>query len=129
MIKKALLNIQGPSFFQSYLNQWDPQQQFDIIYSMEVIYYLENPTKFIQECYDKWLKPKGLFIVGIDHYKENNPSLSWPKDLNVLMHTKTVKEWQSNLIKNRFINCKTKQVNQKKEWSGTLIFWGQKGAV
>ena len=129
MIEKAKLNIQGPSFFQANLNTWNPQEKFDIIYSMEVIYYLKDPKKFIQECYKKWLKPNGLFIAGIDHYQENTPSLSWGKDLKVVMQTKTVDEWKNILKQNNFIKCETLQVNQKENWKGTLIFWGKKNAI
>ena len=129
MIKKAQAKIHGPSFFQTNLNEWTPNQQFDIIYSMEVIYYLKDPQNFIQQCYKKWLKPNGLFVAGIDHYQENKSSLSWPEDLNVSMKTKTAKEWKNLLIQNNFINCNATQVNQKEEWSGTLIFWGRKNAV
>ena len=129
MIEKAEASINGPSFFKANLNKWNPGEQFDIIYSMEVIYYLESPQNFIQQCYKKWLKPNGLFISGIDHYQENKGSLSWPEDLNVLMQTKTVKEWKNLLVQNNFIDCKTLQVNQKKDWAGTLIFLGKKDAL
>jgi len=126
MIKKAKLKKQGPSFFHLNLNDWKPDHKFDIIYSMEVLYYLKNPEDFIKNCYQKWLKPGGLFIAGIDHYKENLPSLSWEKDLNVTMKTKAIGDWKKTLINNKFKNVKALQVNQKKEWSGTLIFYGTK---
>jgi 2-polyprenyl-3-methyl-5-hydroxy-6-metoxy-1,4-benzoquinol methylase len=129
MIEKAQSSTNGPSFFHTNLNNWEPNQKFDIIYSMEVIYYLKNPQDFIQKCYKKWLNPNGLFIAGIDHYKENNPSLSWPKDLNILMQTKSIKDWRTLLAKNNFSNCNVKQVNKKDDWSGTLIFWGRKDAL
>ena len=129
MIKKAQSKTGGPSFFQANLDDWNPKKQFNIIYSMEVIYYLKDPQKFIQQCYKKWLKPKGLFIAGIDHYKENKESLSWPKDLNVLMQTKTRDDWKKMLIHNNFTNCKSKQINKKKDWAGTLVFWGRKSAL
>ncbi len=129
MIEKAQSSIRGPSFFYANLNNWEPNQKFDIIYSMEVIYYLKNPQDFIQKCYKKWLNPNGLFIAGIDHYKENKASLSWGKDLNVLMQTKKIEEWKNILINNNFTNCNVKQVNQKEGWPGTLVFWGRKNAL
>ena len=129
MIEKAEATIEGPLFFQSNLNSWSPGRQFDVIYSMEVIYYLKNPQAFINQCYKKWLKPNGLFIAGIDHYKENKESLSWAEDLNVLMQTKKIEEWKNILINNNFTNCNVKQVNQKEGWPGTLIFWGRKNAL
>ena len=129
MIKRARSINEGPAFFHSNLNRWTPSQKFDIIYSMEVMYYLNDPKEFIKKCYKKWLNPNGLFIAGIDHYKENKPSLSWSKDLNVLMQTKSSNDWKNILIHNNFSKCRIKQVNQKDDWSGTLIFWGRKNAL
>ena len=126
MIEKAKKTIKGPSFFNMDLNNWEPGQKFDIIYSMEVIYYLDQPNQFIDRCYKNWLNPNGLFIAGIDHYQENESSLSWAEDLNVNMKTKTINEWKEALITNQFVDTGAMQVNQKEGWSGTLIFWGKK---
>ena len=129
MIEKAQKNIQGATFFQSNLNNWKPNHKVDIIYSMEVLYYLKEPQKFIEQCYKKWLKPNGLFIAGIDHYKENTPSLSWSENLKVRMQTHSINEWKEFLIKGQFKNSNIKQVNKNKDWQGTLIFWGRKNDV
>ena len=96
---------------------------------MEAIYYLNSPENFISDCYTKWLKNGGLFIAALDHYKENTESLSWPDDLNVKMQTKSAKEWKNILEKNNFKQCNIKYVNQRKDWNGTLIFWGIKDAL
>ena len=42
------------------------------------------------------------------------------------MKTKTCDGWKRDLIKSKFNNCKIKRVNKKKDWAGTLIFWGRK---
>ena len=39
------------------------------------------------------INDNGFFIMGIDHYLENKPSLSWPKDLNLNLQTFTISEW------------------------------------
>tara|TARA_B100000029_G_C17179364_1_gene816380 strand:- start:434 stop:724 length:291 start_codon:yes stop_codon:yes gene_type:complete len=96
---------------------------------MEAIYYLSNPEGFISDCYTKWLKSGGLFIAALDHYKENKESLSWPEDLNVKMQTKSSNDWKNILEKNKFKHCNIEYVNQKKDWNGTLIFWGIKDAL
>ena len=129
MIKNAKSTIKGPEFFEEDLNQWSPNYQFDIIYSMEFLYYLADPQKFIKKCFNRWLRPGGFFIAGIDHYKENPPSLSWEKDLKVAMQTKTAGEWKNILKQNNFIKCEILQVNQKEDWQGTLIFWGKKNEI
>ena len=129
MIKKAQANYPDITFSQGDLNFWSPNQKFDIIYSMEVIYYLKSPEKFIQECYKNWLNPGGMFIAGIDHYSENLESLSRPSDLRVEMKTKTTKQWKNILEENQFSQCKTKYFNASRNWNGTLIMWGIKNAL
>ena len=129
MIKKAQKKHPYIVFSQADLNCWTPNQKFDIIYSMEVIYYLNNPERFIKECYEKWLNPGGMFIAGIDHYDENKESLIWPSDLGVEMQTKTTKQWKNILEKNQVIQCKTKHFNASKNWKGTLIMWGIKSVL
>ena len=129
MVQKAKKTYPSSEFFKMDLNSWNPKQTFNIIYSMEAIYYLNSPENFISDCYTKWLKNGGLFIAALDHYKENTESLSWPDDLNVKMQTKSAKEWKNILEKNNFKQCNIKYVNQRKDWNGTLIFWGIKDAL
>ena len=129
MIKNAKSTIKGPDFFEEDLSRWSPKHQFDIIYSMEFLYYLKDPQNFIKNCFNLWLKPEGFFIAGIDHYQENTSSLSWEKDLGVAMQTKTVYEWKNILKQTNFIKNETLQVNQKEDWQGTLIFWGKKNDI
>ena len=124
MIKKAKKNYPNTHFFNMDLNSWTPKETFDVIYSMEVIYYLDSPSEFIKNCYQKWLNQGGLFICAIDHYQENKESLTWPNDLSVNMQTKTSDQWKNILEENNFKRCNIKHVNQKKDWHGTLIFWG-----
>ncbi len=129
MIEKAKAIFRAPTFVESNLNNWKPSQRFDLIYSMEVLYYLDNPNNFIKQCSFKWLRPGGLFIAGIDHYKENKPSLSWEEDLKVKMQTKTKNEWKEILVENDLKDCNIIQVNEEEDWAGTLIFWGFKNAL
>ena len=75
------------------------------------------------------MHPGGLFIAGIDHYKENKQSLSWSEDLNVSMKTKKIEEWKNVLINSGFNSVVARQVNQKKDWKGTLIFWGKTNSL
>ena len=96
---------------------------------MEFIYYLNDPEKFISNCHNQGLNKGGLFIAALDHYRENKEALSWPKDLNVKMQTKSATEWKNILEQNNFKHCNIKYVNQKKDWNGTLIFWGTKDAL
>ena len=91
---------------------------------MEVIYYLKNPQKFIKSLFEQSLNKGGVIIVGMDHYKENIKSLSWPIDLNVYMNTMSIDEWVELFIVAGFSNIKYEQFNANDNWAGTLIISG-----
>ena len=126
MIYKAKQRFSKPTFKKTNLNLWNEENQFNIIYSMEFLYYLKDPKGFIFSVCGKNLKDNGMFIAGIDHYVENKSSLKWSKDLNVEMQTKNIEEWKNYLKIAGLRNIKHKQVNKKENWSGTLIFYGEK---
>ena len=75
------------------LNYWTPENKFDIVISMEVLYYLDNPQQFLRKIKKIYLNDGGVFVFGIDHYLENKSSLTWPEDLNVKMHTLSMRKW------------------------------------
>ena len=93
---------------------------------MEVIYYLENPKLVFRHIFNNLLNPGGLFLLGLDHYSENLPSLSWPSDLSVSMCTYSMLEWKTMLEQHHFSNIRMYQCGQKRDWSGTLVFFAQK---
>jgi len=129
MINKALESDPTGNYLCENIEFYQPQEQYDFIHSMEVLYYLEKPEKFIEKIYNKWIKPKGIFILGIDHYKENIPSINWPEECGVFMNTKTKEEW-INIIKiSGFTNIKSWQICKKQEWQGTLIIMGKKNEL
>ena len=43
MIKKARLNYPNNIYFNSNIESWIPEKTVDFVFSMEVIYYLNNP--------------------------------------------------------------------------------------
>ena len=67
-----------------------------------------------------------MIIIGIDHYSENEESLNWGKEFNLNITTLSVGEWK-NIFKNvGFKNVTCNQVEQNKNWKGTLIIKGEK---
>ena len=129
MIKKAKKNFLKPSFIETDLNQWKEEKEFNIIYSMEFLYYLKKPEAFVASVCSHNLKANGMFIAGIDHYLENKQSLGWSRDLNVRMKTKSINEWEALLKEAGLKKVKSAQINQKPEWGGTLIIYGVKNAL
>ena len=134
MVKKARLNDTKSTYLELDINNIDSYEwknnshirSFDIIFSMEVLYYLKSPKKILKYIQSKLLKKGGCCIIGIDHYVENRTSLSWEKDLNVSMCTYTISEWEAIFKKAGFRNIKIHQFGQKKDWEGTLIFYVEK---
>ena len=106
--------------------EWNPLQKFNIIHSMEVLYYLENPSKLVNSIYSEWLDKMGCFIFGIDHYTENTLSINWPAECGVNMNTQPIKYWVSLMKEAGFKNIQYWQAGRKDEWMGTLVVFGEK---
>jgi len=53
------------------------KKKFDLIHSMEVLYYLEDPASILKKISNSWLAKEGRLIAGIDLYYENRDSHSW----------------------------------------------------
>ena len=121
MIKKAKLNYPNEKYLCLDINNWIPSNLFDLVISMEVLYYLENPMKFLENLYLKGMNNNGLIIVGMDHYQENISSLSWPNDLDVDMHTLSINQWIDIFYKAGFSEVLHEQFNSSDDWGGTLI--------
>jgi hypothetical protein len=75
---------------------------------------------------DKWLKPKGKIISGLDFYSENISSHSWPKALNTEMKLLSIDQWRNLLSSCGLINIETFQTNASKTFPGTLVLYGEK---
>ena len=121
MIENAKRIDPNGNYLCTDLESWESSTKFDLIMSMEVIYYLNNPRKFIKSLFENSLDREGTIIIGMDHYLENTRSLSWPKDLEVHMITMKIDDWVDLLISIGFQNVKYEQFNAKDDWAGTLI--------
>ena len=126
MIKKAKKQDLEKNYICENIKNHQPEKKYDFIHSMEVLYYLEKPQKFIRKIYNSWIKKEGLFILGIDHYKENKPSINWPEECGVYMNTKSKEEWINIIKTGGFKNIKTWQVYPQKKGVGTLVIMGKK---
>ena len=127
MIEKARLNDTKSSYLKLNINNIESyNEKFDIILSMEVFYYLKSPKKIMKYVFSNLLKRKGCFIMGVDFYYENKPSLSWPTDLKIEMCNYSIEEWKNLFIDTGFSNVTTYQVGANDDWSGTLVLYGEK---
>ncbi len=125
MIKNAQKDIIG-DFQLSNIESFNYKFKFDVIFSMETFYYLNDLNKVFQNIYHKGIKNNGLFIMGIDHYKENTPSLNWDKEYNLELNTLSMNEWEDLFLNHGFKNIKRYQYGSNKDWQGTFIIMGEK---
>ena len=121
MINKAKLNDSIGKYFQSNIESWSTKDNFDIIFSMETFYYLKNINIVLNNIYNNFLKNNGMLIIGIDHYFENKPSLSWENEIGIQTQTLSINDWKELFEKNNFKDIQHIQVGKKDHWSGTLI--------
>ena len=126
MIKKAINLNPELEYIKIDLDQLNYNQKFDVIFSMEVFYYLKDPLKTLKYIYSKMINDNGFFIMGIDYYIENKSSLSWPKDLDLDLQTLKIDDWVKIVQLAGFKNVIYEQVGGKENWAGTLIIYGKK---
>ena len=126
MINRAKLSDSKGVYYQSNIEEWNSANKFDIIFSMETFYYLNDITAVLNKISSKLLADNGLIIIGIDHYKENKPSLTWEDEIGVQTQTLSIKEWICKFERSKFINIEFTQAGMKKEWMGTLIISANK---
>jgi SAM-dependent methyltransferase len=127
MIEKAKSIDPTGVYYHADLSNWIPNEKVDIVHSMEVVYYLSDPKAFIANVYKYWLKKDGRLIVGLDFYKENAVSHSWPEDCGVsIMQLLPVAAWINFFNKVGFNNIQSWRVGEKENWAGTLVITGVK---
>ena len=125
MIRKARERGDG-EFHHARLPGWAPSRRFDLVHSMEFLYYLTDPLAMLAEIQENWMEPGGILVAGVDHYLENEDSLDWPVGLNVHMTTLSQEEWRQGMTDAGFIDVETSRVGLKDGFVGTLALFGRK---
>ena len=123
--KKSL----GPSndYICEDLCAWKPKNKVDLVHSMEVFYYFENPKNLISHIYSNWLKNNSRLIIGLDYYFENTISHSWPDDCGVsIMKLFSENQWKTFFEQAGFKTVDSWRFGEKENWAGTLIITGIK---
>jgi len=108
------------------INSFDSDDKYDVIHSMEVLYYLDEPSEIIKKISDSWLNDNGRLIVGVDHYYENTDSHSWQEKVGTRMLMLRESEW-INIFKIAGLNeVQSWRSGKDKDWAGTLVITGKK---
>ena len=95
-------------------------------HSMEFLYYLKDPHSMLNMFHDTWLKSGGMMVAGVDHYLENEDSLSWPDALDVHMTTMSEAQWHEAMLGAGFVDVRMHRVGLKDGFVGTLVMIGRK---
>tara|TARA_B100000575_G_C23038718_1_gene597835 strand:+ start:53 stop:661 length:609 start_codon:yes stop_codon:yes gene_type:complete len=125
MIKKARILDKKNKYYCEDLLNWFPNEKIDIVHSMEVFYYFENPGNLIKHINKNWIKNGGRLIMGIDFYKENEVSHTWPEETSIsIMKLYSENEWKRFFKNAGFKKVESWRYGQNIEWGGTLIVTG-----
>ena len=125
MIKKARETDSVHKYSHGTLPGWNPERKFDLVHTMEFLYYLEDPVEMITKIHDEWLEDGGVMIAGVDHYLEHVDSLTWPEYVGVHMTTLSIEEWKNAVESAGFRDVEIHQVAAKEDFPGTLVMMGR----
>jgi cyclopropane fatty-acyl-phospholipid synthase-like methyltransferase len=132
MIKNAKSKISSEKeiYFSTELETWNTKEKFDVIFSMESLYYSVPMEPALEKVF-KLLKKNGIFYCGTDFYSDNTLTTRWVKDMNIPMDLRSEKEWKQMFREVGFIT-RSKHVTDSKnksKWKrefGTLFVIGRK---
>lgn len=132
MIQRAIdnKNSNKEDYFVQDIENWKYRGKFDVIFSMETLYYAESVENTLKIIF-KLLKPNGMFYCGTDFYLENKATTNWPNMVKLKMQLLSKKQWRDLFSKTGF-TTKTKHIKDKtsnKKWKreyGTLFIIGKK---
>ena len=132
MIKnaKSKTSSEKESYFTTELESWNTKEKFDIIFSMESLYYSVPMEPALKKVF-KLLKKGGIFYCGTDFYSDNTLTTRWVKDMNIPMDLRSEKEWKE-MFRNTGFTTRSKHITDSKnksKWKrefGTLFVIGRK---
>ena len=126
MIANAKKRGGNAKYIYKDINFFDSSDKYDLIHSMEVLYYLDDPLEIIKRISDSWLNDDGRLIVGIDHYYENTDSHSWQEKVGTRMLMLKESEWVNIFETAGFNQVESWRSGEDKDWAGTLVITGKK---
>ncbi|MDC0442688.1 class I SAM-dependent methyltransferase [Gammaproteobacteria bacterium] len=126
MIANARERGGNEEYILSNIDEYEPTQKYDLIHSMEVLYYLDDPKLILNKISNSWLGEEGRLIAGIDLYYENKDSHTWEEKVGTKMLMFKQKEWVEMFERAGFCDVKSWRANQTQKWAGTLVLTGKK---
>ena len=108
------------------INSFESDEKYDVIHSMEVLYYLKDPSIIVQKISESWLNEGGRFIAGIDLYYENADSHSWQEKVGTPMLMLRESDWIEIFEEAGLKDVQSWHSNKSSDWAGTLVITGKK---
>ena len=135
MIEKAKMKkvSKKEKYFQTELESWKNTGKFNVVFSMESLYYSVPMEPALAKVYTI-LKPDGVFYCGTDFYSDNHLTTRWAKDMKIPMDLRSKSQWKKMFEKIGF-TTRTKQVKDtthRSKWKreyGTLFVIGKKQKI
>ena len=129
MINNAESRGEGAKYILADIDSFNSPEKYDVIHSMEVLYYLENPSEVIRKISNSWLNKGGRLIIGIDHYYENTSSHSWQEKVGTRMLMLKESEWFQIFEDAGLSEVESWHSNKHTDWAGTLVITGKKQII
>ena len=126
MIQKAKNSDKKSEYLHENIDTYNSPEKFDLIHSMEVLYYLKNPALTLKNITDSWLNKGGRLIAGVDLYDENQASHSWEEKVGTKMMMLKEAEWIEIFSSAGLQEVESWRSNQSQDWAGTLVLTGKK---
>ena len=126
MIQKAKNSDKKSEYLHENIDTYNSPEKFDLIHSMEVLYYLKNPALTLKNITDSWLNKGGRLIAGVDLYDENQASHSWEEKVGTKMMMLKESEWIEIFSSAGLQEVESWRSNQSQDWAGTLVLTGKK---
>lgn len=126
MIANAKARGNNEDYILANIHDYEPKEKYDLIHSMEVLYYLEDPESILNKIFSSWLAEEGRLIVGIDLYYENKDSHTWEGKVGTKMLMLKQAEWIDMFKRAGFSDVEAWRANQIQGWAGTLVLTGKK---
>ena len=126
MIQKAKNSDKKSEYLHENIDTYNSPEKFDLIHSMEVLYYLKNPALTLKNITDSWLNKGGRLIAGVDLYDENQESHSWEEKVGTKMMMLKESEWIEIFSSAGLQEVESWRSNQSQDWAGTLVLTGKK---
>jgi len=126
MIQAAISRGGDEEYLTADINKYNSPTKYDLIHSMEVLYYLEDPANVVRKIASSWLNSGGRLIAGIDLYHENTDSHTWQEKVGTPMLMLKESAWIDIFKASGLKNINSWRANQSEDWAGTLILTGTK---